>query len=78
MTVHFLLILNLKLQLLQKFEANENSQRFPGFRFLTLGKIKNSEIFDIGQKKKQNSEIFLFSNCYLLVLNSVIFLVAKS
>ena len=52
MTVHFLLILNLKLQLLQKFEANENSQRFPGFRFLALGKIKNSEIFDIGQKKK--------------------------
>ena len=64
MKVHFLLFLNLKLQLVQKFEVKET---FRGFR-----------VFDFGHRAKSKTrklwKFSSFSPCYFLVLISVNFL----
>ena len=42
----FFLFLNLKLQLIPKFEVKENFPRFPRFRFCPIPKFENSEILE--------------------------------
>ena len=42
----FFLFLNLKLQLIPKFEVKENFPRFPSFRFCPIPKLENSEILE--------------------------------
>ena len=42
----FFLFLNLKLQLIPKFEVKEHFPRFPSFRFCPIPKLENSEILE--------------------------------